>query len=191
MISKRTQENLVAAVIFFVFAVALYLSFGYGPRARMVPVPIAVLGIVLMAIQVIWQNMRSSDDLHIDTVDLFAGRANPGVPDEDKKDSGVAGSADGQPAVGPSGWRRWLSSELAPFALVASFLALFLVLGPLLAIFIFSATYFVLSGHCTLVRGLIYSVVCLSVLYLMFGVVLDVDLNRGLAMPFINQFVRF
>lgn len=191
MMSRRAQENLVVAIIFFLFVMVLYMSFGYGPRARLVPVPIAVLGIILLAVQVIWQNLRSGDDLKVDTLDLFAGRKNPGVPDGGEKAPVAADSADGQSAGGKDGWRRWLGSGIAPFALVGFFLALFFVLGPLPAILIFTAGYFVLSGQCTLPRGLIYAAIFSGVFYLMFGVVLDVDLNRGLVTPFINQFVRF
>ena len=51
MISRRAQENIFAAIIFILFATVLYLSYGYGPRARMVPVPLAVFGIILIIIQ--------------------------------------------------------------------------------------------------------------------------------------------
>ena len=191
MMSRRAQENLVAAIIFFLFASVLYMSLGYGPRARLVPVPIAVLGMILIAVQVIWQNLRRGDDLHIDTLELFAGRKKSLVPDGDEKAPVAAEQADGQSAGRKDGWRRWLSSEIAPFALVGLVLVLFLVLGPLLSVLIITAGYFVLSGQCTLPRGLVYAAVCTGVLYLLFGIVLDIDLNRGLIMPFINQFIRF
>jgi hypothetical protein len=191
MMSRRAQENLVAAIILFLFASVLYMSFGYGPRARLVPVPIAVLGMILIAVQVIWQNLRSGDNLQIDTLELFAGRKKSLVPDGDEKAFVATDSADGQSAVRKDGRRRWLSSEIAPFALVGLVLVLFFVLGPLLAVLMFTAGYFVLSGQCTLPRGLIYAAVCSGILYLLFGVVLDVDLNRGLVIPFINQYVRF
>lgn len=191
MMSRRVQENLVAAIIFLLFVTVLYLSFGYGPRARMVPVPIAVLGIALLVVQVIWQNLRAGDELQIDTLELFTGRKKPGAPNGDEKEPVAADPPDAEPAGGPDGWRRWLRGEMAPFALVAFVLALFFVFGPLLAVLMFTAGYFVLSGHCTILRGLSYAAVFSGALYLMFGVVLAVDLNRGLAMPFINQFVRF
>ena len=191
MMSRRAQEYLVAAIILFLFASVLYMSLGYGPRARLVPVPIAVLGIILIAGQVIWQHLRSGDDLQIDTLDLFTGGKRSHAPDGDGKAPVAADPADDQPADREDGWRRWLSSEIAPFALVGLVLVLFFVFGPLLAVLMFTAGYFVLSGQCTLPRGLIYAAVCSGVFYLLFGVVLEVDLNRGLIMPFINQFVRF
>ena len=39
--SRRAQENLVAAILLLLFTAVLIMSFDYGPRARMVPVPIA------------------------------------------------------------------------------------------------------------------------------------------------------
>ena len=189
--SRRAQDNLVAAIILFMFATVLYLSFGYGPRARMVPVPIAVFGIILIIVQVIWQNLRSGEDLQIDTLELFAGRKKSSLPDGDSGAPAATESTDGQPAGRRDGWRRWLDTEIAPFALVGLILVPFFVLGPLLAVFVFTTGYFVLSGQCTLPRGLIYAAVFSGVLYVMFGVVLEVDLNRGLIIPFINQFVRF
>jgi hypothetical protein len=191
MMSRRAQEYLVAAIIFFLFVSVLYMSLGYGPRARLVPVPIAVLGIILIAGQVIWQSLRSGDDLQIDTLDLFTGGKRSRAPDGDGKAPVAAEPADDQSADREDGWRRWLSSEIAPFALVGLVLLLFFVLGPLLAVLVFTAGYFILSGQCTLPQGLIYAAVCSAVFYLLFGVVLEIDLNRGLIMPFINQFVRF
>ena len=189
--SRRAQENLVAAIILLLFVTVLYMSFGYGPRARLVPVPIAVLGIILVAAQVVWQNLRSSDELQIDTLELFAGRKRSSVPAGEAKDPAATDPAVGQSAAGIVGWRRWLNSEIAPFVLVSLILVLFFVLGPLPAIFLFTGGYFVLSGQCTLLRGLAYAAATSGLVYLMFGVVLEVDLNRGLLIPFINQFVRF
>lgn len=186
MISRRAQENIFAVVIFILFATVLFLSYGYGPRARMVPVPLAIFGIILIIIQVIWHNLRSSDDLHIDTLELFAGRKMSSVP----KGGGKA-SADVQPPGRKKGWRRWLDSQIAPFVLVGLLLILFFVLGPLPAVFGFTAGYLILSGQCKWLQGLIYAVALSILLYLLFSVALEVDLNRGLIIPFIDQFIRF
>jgi hypothetical protein len=199
MISKRTQENLVAAVVFILFATVLYLSYGYGPRARMVPVPIAVLGLIFIVAQVIWQNLHSGQDLHVDEFEVFTGHkkkellSSLSLPVAIPKKGGgetpaAADSADGKSESKKEGWRH---SQMAPFALVILILVAFLVLGPVPAVFWFTAGYFILSGQYKWLRGLIYTAVFTGVLYMMFGRVLEVDLNRGLIVPFINQFFRF
>ncbi|MFH1633684.1 MAG: hypothetical protein ABIG63_06685 [Chloroflexota bacterium] len=117
MISKRAQENLFVAIIFILFATVLYLSYGYGPRARLVPVPIAVLGIIFLIVQVIWQNLHSGKDLHVDEFEVFTGkkRSSLSIP---KKGGGeapaVADSADGKSESRKEGWRRWRDSQMAP-----------------------------------------------------------------------------
>ena len=46
--SRRAQENIVAAVLLLgFFGGDRRLSLGYGPRARLVPLPVAMFGIVL------------------------------------------------------------------------------------------------------------------------------------------------
>jgi hypothetical protein len=186
-VSRRAVENLVALVILFVFAAALYLSFDYGPRARLVPVPIAVLGILLVVVQMVWMNLRSADELHIDTIDLFAGRQSPQAA---ARAEGVAHEA--ADAAATSHRRPGLfNGEIVPFALVAAFIALIYVLGPIVAIFIFVSGYLYFSKTASIVRAIGYAAICVGAIYLMFGLVLDVDMNRGLAMPLINQVVRF
>jgi len=65
------------------------------------------------------------------------------------------------------------------------------MLGPVPAIFLFSAGYFILSGESPWFRGLVYAFVCTALLYLIFGYVLQVQLNRGLAAPLIGQYLNF
>lgn len=196
MISRRTQENLVAAIIFILFATVLYLSYGYGPRARMVPVPIAVLGMIFLIVQVIWQNLHSGKDLRVDEFEVFTGQklSSLSLPIPKKRGGeapAVADSADGKAESRKEGRRRWLDSPMAPFALVIIMLVPFFVLGPLPAVFGFTAGYLILSGQYKWLRGLIYAAVFTIVLYVMFGLVLVVDLNRGLITPFINQLIWF
>jgi hypothetical protein len=166
------------------------MSFDYGPRARLVPVPIAIIGILLTLAQLVWQNLRGADDLHVDVLELVAGRdgsrrrkaAQSQAAQGEAARQGEASGAPGQHA---------LQAQVRAFAIVAALLALFLVLGPVPAIFLFSAGYFILSGEASWLRGLAYAFVCTGLLYLIFGYVLQVQLNRGLAAPLIGQYVPF
>jgi hypothetical protein len=180
--SRRTQENLVAAALLLVFVGVLVMSFGYGPRARMVPVPIAIIAILLTGAQLVWQNLRAADELHVDVLELVAGR--------DGSDRRRAAQSEARNSeAGPQ--QHSLAAQARAFGMVAVFLALFLVLGPLPAIFMFSAGYFMLSGEASWFRGLVYAGLCSGLLYLIFGFILQVELNRGLLAPWIRQYVDF
>jgi Tripartite tricarboxylate transporter TctB family len=176
--SRRMQDNLVAAVLLLLFTAVLVMSFDYGPRARLVPVPIAIIGILLTLAQLAWQNLRGADELHVDMLELVAGRDGS---DRRRAAQTEAGETIGQPS---------LRAQAKAFAIVAVLLALFLVLGPIPAIFLFSAGYFILTGEAWF-RGLLYAFLCAGSLYLVFGYTLQVQLNRGLAAPLIGQYVNF
>jgi hypothetical protein len=181
--SRRVQENLVVAVLLLLFTGVLIMSFDYGPRARLVPVPIAIIGILLTVAQLVWQNLRGADELHVDVLELVAGR--------DGSPRRKAAQSDAQNGAGRAAGQHSLGAQAKAFAIVAALLALFLVLGPVPAIFLFSAGYFILSGESPWFRGLVYAFVCTALLYLIFGYVLQVQLNRGLAAPLIGQYLNF
>jgi Tripartite tricarboxylate transporter TctB family len=176
--SRRVQENLVAAILLLLFAGVLIASFDYGPRARLVPVPIAIIGILLTAAQLVWQNLRGADELHVDVLELVAGR------DGSSRRKAAQSEAGGSAA-------HSLGAQAKAFAIVGALLALFLVLGPVPAIFVFSAGYFILSGETSWPRGLLHAFACTGLLYLIFGYILQVQLNRGLAAPLIGQYLDF
>jgi hypothetical protein len=175
--SRRSQENLIAGALLLLFVAVLIMSFGYGPRARLVPVPIAIIAILLTVGQLVWQNLRAADELHVDVLELVAGR------------DGSERRRSAQNEAGPQ--QHTLAAQAKAFGIVAALLALFLVLGPLPAIFLFSAGYFILSGESSWLRGMAYAGLCTGTLYLIFGFILQVQLNRGLAAPLIRQFVDF
>jgi hypothetical protein len=182
--SRRAQENLVAAVLLLLFVGVLIMSFDYGPRARLVPVPIAIIGILLTGAQLVWQNLRGADELHVDVLELVAGR------DGSRRREAARSEAARSQAVGAAAPHS-LGAQARAFAIVAALLALFLVLGPIPAIFLFSAGYFILSGESSWPRGLAYAFACTGLLYLIFGYILQIQLNRGLAAPWIGQYVHF
>jgi Tripartite tricarboxylate transporter TctB family len=181
--TRRVQENLVAAVLLLLFTAVLIVSFDYGPRARLVPVPIAIIGILLTVAQLVWQNLRGADELHVDVLELVAGR--------DGSNRREAAQSEAQNGGRRAAGQHSLGAQVKAFAIVAALLGLFLVLGPIPAIFLFSAGYFILSGESSWFRGLVYAFVCTALLYLIFGYVLQVQLNRGLAAPLIGQYVSF
>jgi hypothetical protein len=178
VVSRRVQENLVAAAILLLFVAVLVMSFDYEPRARLVPVPIAIIGILLTLAQLVWQNLRAPDELHVDMLELVAGR------------DGSNRRRAAQQESGAGAMQHSLLAQAKAFGIVAALLALFLLLGPLPAIFVFSAGYFIATGE-SWFRGLFYAFLCAGSLYLVFGYILQVQLNRGLAAPLIGQYVDF
>jgi Tripartite tricarboxylate transporter TctB family len=178
MMSRRVQDNLIAAVLLLLFVAVLIMSFDYGPRARLVPVPIAIIGILLTLAQLVWQNLRGADELHVDVLELMAVR------------DGSNRHKSAKTETASTTQQHSLEAQAKAFGIVAALLALFLVLGPIPAIFVFSAGYFILTGE-SWFRGLLYAFLCAGSLYLVFGYILQVQLNRGLAAPLIGQYVNF
>lgn len=181
--SRRTQENIVAAVFLIVFLALLFMTLGYSSRARLVPLPIAVLGACLAVAQLIWQNLRSADDLNINALDLIVKRE---VIERAPIDHEAVKAEETAPEVASR-----LRSEPWAFAMVAMLLSLILVVGPLPAIFAFTATYLALTKHCSIVRATVYAFLCVAVLYGLFGYILGVQLNRGMISSVLADYVDF
>lgn len=178
--SRKLQENLVIALVIAVLAGVIYLSLGYGPRARMVPIPVAVFGLVLAIVQLIWQNLRSTEELYVDLLEVLTKRSdgghNPGAP----AGAPAAGAAKAPPLLWPK--------ELAAVGIVLGFLGLVLLIGPIPSIFIFTAGYFLFSRHYSWPKALGYTVVFTIAIYLLFVVALEIQLYHGAIEPLVEHF---
>jgi hypothetical protein len=163
--SRRTQENLFAGLILLLLIGVVVMSYTYGPRARLVPVPVAVIGIVLTLIQIYWQNTRPAESLHIDLLEVLT----------DTKE--VARSA--PPAAKPATF----ATQVESFGIVGAFLAMFLALGPFPAIFLYLAGYLTLSGYSRLGASLVTATVVTIVLWVLFVEVLQMQVYWGLLEP--------
>lgn len=177
MTSRRTQENIVAAVLLAVFTGIIWLCQDFGPRARMIPLPLAIFGIALTLIQLIWQNLRSTDELQMDmiTVQTPGRAAAPAQP---------ALRTDAETVAKPRpSWR-----EAGAFGIVLALLGLILVLGLLPAVFVFTGGYFLLTRHYSWPAGLIYTAVLTAAVYLLFVVALQMQPYHGLLAPLVERF---
>lgn len=181
--SRRTQENIVAGVFLAVFLALLYMTVGYSSRARLVPLPIAVLGVCFAVAQLLWQNFRAADQLNIDALDLIMKRD---VIAKAPIDSDAVRADEAQPQAAD----RW-RSEPWTFGMVALLLALLLVVGPLPAVLVFTAGYLAISKHTSLARAAFYAFACVAVLYGLFGYTLGVQLNRGLISGVLADYIDF
>ena len=176
MIARRTQENLIAAALLVVFGGVIWLCQDFGPRARMIPLPLAIFGIVLTILQIIWQNVRPANDLKMDliSVDESALGAAPQEPAE--KSSPPPGSRD------PT-WRL----ELRAYGVVAVLIALFLVLGIMPAVFVFTLGYFVVTRQYSWLMALIYTTTFTLCVYVLFFAALQIEPYHGLLAPLIER----
>lgn len=179
--SRRTQENLMAGAILAVLTGVIVMSLDFGPRARMIPLPLAIFGVILIVAQIVWQNLRSTDELQMDML---------GVLTRQQENDGAAGN-EGEPVVvkaapgakkGAS-WRR----EAGAYGIVLTMLGLMLLLGPITAVFLFTGGYFVLSRQYSWLTGLVYTVVFTAAVYLLFVVALEVQLYHGVLEPLVER----
>jgi len=179
--SRRTQENILAVLLMAFFVGIIVISQEYGPRARLVPVPIASLGILLLGVQLVWQNLRSPDDLHVDMLEFLTRRG--GRPNEGGSNTRDEPAAEASDVTAPSQFGR----EVFAFAKVAGFVALILALGPFPAVFIFAFAYFSLTRHYHWAKAILVTTVFVAVTYGLFVEVLDIQPYHGLLEPLMNS----
>jgi hypothetical protein len=178
--SRRAQENLVLGVVILVLLAALVISYGYGPRARMVPVPVAVFGLILALVQLVWQNLRSTDELQVDFLEVLTKQS-------EKEAAARADQAPDEGSPARPDARATRRRVVTAFVMVLAFLALVLLVGPLAAIFLFTAGYFVASGHYAWLKGLIYTSAFTAAIYLLFVVGLEIQLYHGVLEPLVER----
>ena len=175
--SRRAQENIVAGFVLAFFVAIIVLSLDYSPRARFVPMPVAVLGAMLVTIQLVWQNLRSPDELHVDVLELLTGRARNADKDGDGTTPGARDTA--------AGTRK----QLIAFGMVALLLAGFLLLGPVPSILVFTAAYLGLTGYFPWTKSLVYAAVLAVIVVVVFGYILQIPLDRSILLPGIGQYI--
>jgi len=176
--SRRAQENLIAGILLAGFIGIIVLSLDYSPRSRLVPLPMAVLGAILVTVQLLWQNLRSVDELQVDVLEFLTGHA--------RTERAAPG---GNPTPGGGGTKNTAMKNVIAFAMVAALLAGFLLLGPVPAIFLFTAGYLILSGYSSWPRGLAYGAIFTAVIVVVFGYILKIPLDRSILLPGIGQYV--
>ena len=171
--SRRTQENILAAILAGILIAVIVMSLGYGPRSRLVPIPVAVVSLVLLIAQLIVQNRGSPDDLHVDVLEMLTRRnAREGL--QDKARASRAGAA----TPHPPGTRT--RREAVAFALLAVLLGLVLLLGPIVGIFLFVLGYGAAIGRLRLTSALALSLGVSGALYLLFVVLLNTQMYHGI-----------
>lgn len=164
--SRHAQENLVSVLLLAVFASVIVLCQDFGPRARMIPLPLAIFGIALTLIQLAWHNFGSTAELQMDMIPVQTSDA----PAEQAPVPAPAAKAS---------WRR----EAAAYGMVSALVALIFIVGAMPAAFLFTAGYFGWTRYCTWRRSLVYAAMLTASMYLLFVVALEIQPYHGLLAP--------
>lgn len=164
-ISRHAQENVASVLLLAFFAGVIVLCQDFGPRARMIPLPLAAFGIVLTLIQMAWHNFGSPEELQMDMITVQA----PAIP---------VAEAPAAPVKKPS-WQR----EATAYVMIAVLLALTFATGVMPAAFLFTAGYFMVTRYCSWQLSLVYAAVLTASLYLLFVVALQMQPYHGLLAP--------
>lgn len=154
--SKRAQDNLFCLVLLLVFLVFVYLTLQLESfRARLVPLPIALISILLLLLQLFFQNFRPDIKLNVDSVDIFKISEDTVEAEEEMED--FARKA-----------RKNAHSELNAFAVLFALFVMVVALGILEATFLFILGYFLLYGREKVHVALAWSAGAAVAFYLMF-----------------------
>lgn len=161
--SRRAQENLIAVMMLAVFVMLFVAALQFGPRARLVPLPIAGLAIVLVAAQIVWQNLRPADALQVDALEFFTGREVEAPKEAVAVEKG-----------------RTFRRELTAVGFVLLLLLLYVTLSPIPAVFLFTAGYLVARRHYPVVTALLFAFAVAAALLVTFRFGLGVPLDKTL-----------
>jgi len=182
--SRRAQENVVAGLLLCFFIGCIVMSLDFGPNAKLVPLPIASLGLLLVVLQILWQNVAGRRELHIDLFESLT------LPVAERVTANGAASSESSPTMPDhtptqenqtdQGSREWRA-----FGFVALFIVLIVLLGPVLAVFLFSGAYLLLSKHCAPWKALVMAAGFTAGVYLLFVIGLQLQLYHGILEPLI------
>ena len=167
--SPRKQENIVAGMLLVFFVGYLSITLTFGPNARLVPTPIAILGIALVLIQLVRQNLRDAKELHVDLFASLTGRMQQEAAVEEP-----------EPTILPGDQFR---AELRAGLFVALFAALMVLLGPVVAVFLFSTAFLTLTRHFEPAKALAVGLSFTAALYVLFVFGLQLQLYHGILAP--------
>jgi hypothetical protein len=164
--SRHAQDNLISVMLIAVFGLVIYLCQDFGPRARLIPLPLAAFGIVLTLAQLAWHNFGRDDAPPIEMISVDT--------------SAITANAEGQPRTERTEEQLGQWGEAGAYLIVALLVGMIFAVGIFPTVFIFTAAYLILTRYCTVVRGLVYSAALTVSVYLLFVVALEMQPYHGL-----------
>lgn len=160
--SRRMQENVVAVLLLGVFVFAIVLASGFSPRARVVPLPIAVIGALMMLAQLFVQNFLSAGSAKADALEFLTGRSKSEVV---KPDAGDVSAEDDR-----------TKRELIAIGFVLLMMTMVIFIGPLESVFLFSAAYMGIKRQYSWLWSIAFAAVFALGVYVLFDAVLGVQI---------------
>lgn len=168
--SRRAQENIVAFIFLIFFVGMIILSFNYSPRARMVPVPIAITSAVIILIQIYLMNFRKDINLNVDPTELLTGGKSKESIEEGRAKDQVA-EVKIQKIKG--------GKESVAILIVLSYLGLTLLIGILPAMLIFVMGFYIFITKLHWIKSLIITLLCEVGVWVLFVFILEVQFYEG------------
>ena len=172
--SRRARETAAVLVFLALFLGAAWLALDFGPRARMIPLPLALFGALLALVQLVLHQRGLTQGLHMDIIRV----ERPAAP---SAASGDLGSAPQE--VLSSG-----ATPLQAYAIIGGLLLMILAIGPVPSVFLFTCAYFVRTRYCALPFAFAYAAGFTAIVYLLFFVALQIQPYHGLLAPLIAHF---
>jgi hypothetical protein len=169
--SARARETAAALAFLALFLGAAWLTLDFGPRARMIPLPLALFGALLALVQLILNARGIAPGLHMDLIRVQPPAATPEGDDGD-------GSWRPDPQASSPG-----ATPLQAYAIVGGLLVMILAIGPVPSVFLFTLAYFFRSGYCSLPIAFCWAAAFSGIVYLLFFVALQIQPYHGVLAP--------
>ncbi|MFM9858152.1 tripartite tricarboxylate transporter TctB family protein [Pseudoxanthobacter sp. M-2] len=166
--TRRLQENILVAILIAVLVAVIWESFNFGPRARLVPIPIATIGILLLLFQLYWQNSRPADDLNIDVFEFLTGRKEDTVED-------LLATGKTKSRTDPATLRR---REWTGLAMVVALIISCMLVGPIPTSIVFGLIYFRALASYSWRNTVLITIALTGSIWILFGELLGVQLDR-------------
>ena len=164
--SRHAQDILVSLILLGLFGVVLWLCQDFGPRARLIPLPLAVFGIALTVAQFAWHNFGREDARPMEMISVDT--------------SAITATGEGRPRTERTEEQLGQWGESGAYFIVALLVAMIFAIGIFPTVFVFTAAYLILTRYCTAVQGLAYSAALTVSIYLLFAVALEMQPYHGL-----------
>lgn len=168
---NRAAEDLMAIAFLVIFAIFAVMSTDYGPRARLVPLPVAIASALLALGQLIVQNTRAANrELGVDTMALFGAQKT-----REERERKAEASKEMLTEIKVEGGKEWVALTI-PLA----FLAMIFVLGLHLSILLFVTGYFRYVNRARWSTSVLYGAGSWAVIFIFFVAILRLRLYDGL-----------
>ena len=148
---RSTQENIFIGILLCLFVGYVLMSLDFGPNARLVPLPISIIGLMLLVTQLAQQNLLKTVKLK-----TSAEKMGPKEPETDGK------------------------REIIALGFITGFVALIILLGPLAAVFFFSVMFFIVTKHYALWKAIAVALILSATMYFLFIIGLRLESYHGI-----------